>query len=366
MKKVLNKILLLSLMCSMSLFSLAEDTTEVYAHTYSFDGAPGQFSNVLPSVDSTSTLASTVTKVDSILEQEGMITLGSYGGNIVFKFATPIYNSPGLFDILIKGNAFSGSSEPGIICVMKDDNNDGLPNDTWYELVGAADTAAGNIYNYTITYQKPDESDGVLKDIPWTDSEGMSDTLPRNSFHSQTFYPLLAGSTLSFTGTKLPQNYVQNGNFFTGHDWGYGYVDNKSNNNPDDISYKFDWAVDPITRAAVTIDRVDFIKVYSGTYAINGWLGEESTEVCSLPLNLHPDYIPSHTTDLSLSPLSVTKDGTELNVCNILGQSCQLYDIQGRLLDNKRVQNGEVQFSIASLKGLYIVKCDSQVKKIVL
>lgn len=41
------------------------------------------------------------------------------------------------YDFAIEGNAFDGSSEPGIVWVMQDVNGNGLPDDTWYQLKGS-------------------------------------------------------------------------------------------------------------------------------------------------------------------------------------------------------------------------------------
>ena len=61
------------------------------------------------------------------------VSLGGFGGYIVVGFDHSIDNS-GDYDLGILGNSFSGSSEPGIVWVMQDENGNGLPDDTWYEL----------------------------------------------------------------------------------------------------------------------------------------------------------------------------------------------------------------------------------------
>ena len=61
----------------------------------------------------------------------------------------------GDYNIAITGNAFDGSSEPGIVWVMQDENGDGLPNDTWYELRGSEYGKAETWQDYAVTYHKP-------------------------------------------------------------------------------------------------------------------------------------------------------------------------------------------------------------------
>lgn len=64
------------------------------------------------------------------------MSLGAFGGYLVVGFDHSIENDGG-YNIGVSGNSFDGSSEPGIVWVMQDENGDGLPNDTWYELKGS-------------------------------------------------------------------------------------------------------------------------------------------------------------------------------------------------------------------------------------
>lgn len=73
----------------------------------------------------------------------------------------------GDYNIAITGNAFDGSSEPGIVWVMQDENGDGLPNDTWYELRGSEYGKAETWQDYAVTYHKPS---GIQLPTPWTDN----------------------------------------------------------------------------------------------------------------------------------------------------------------------------------------------------
>ncbi|RZK24692.1 MAG: PKD domain-containing protein, partial [Flavobacterium sp.] len=110
---------------------------------YEFKQAPGQFANDL-------------VKTDILLGNagNGLISLGGYGGYIVFGFDHPIENTADA-DLGIYGNPLIGAgrdfSEPGIVCVMKDENKNGLPDDTWYELAGSEYNAPSTIKNYSIT-----------------------------------------------------------------------------------------------------------------------------------------------------------------------------------------------------------------------
>ena len=62
--------------------------------------------------------------------------------------------------------------------------------------------------------------------------------------------------------------------------FGYGYADNDKNS-AEDASIDIDLAVDHEGKA-VSLNGIDFIKIYSGVNQQNGWIGECSTEVCGV------------------------------------------------------------------------------------
>ena len=164
--------------------------------------------------------------------------------------------------------------------VSKDLNKNGLPDDPWYELSGSADTDCPEkvTYNYQITYTA-----APMHDIPWTDNQGASGTVPRNGFHKQEYFPQWMSSPLTFTGTCLPKNGTNTGGEGENQYWvltsfNYGYVDNKSNTDSIANGFNIEWAVDA-ERNPVTLDFIDFVRVYTAVNQNAGWLGETSTEV---------------------------------------------------------------------------------------
>ena len=132
-----------------------------------------------------------------------------------------------------------------------------------------------------------------MKDVPWTDNQGNSGTVARNTSHRQEYFPLWLsdknGGTLTLRGTLLPDNaYDRSGR---GFDWfhyalRYGYVDNLPNTDIEGCSFNIDWAVDPITREPKILHSIDFVRVYSAQNQVCGRLGETSTEVCGA-MDLH-------------------------------------------------------------------------------
>lgn len=261
--------------------------------------APGQHVNMLPMYSDGDTYDDMLRKCTEAIgnNRGGMVTLGGWGGYITFHFDHAVRNVSGEHDIYIMGNAFTNtagsreaSSEPGIVMVSQDTNGNGLPDDTWYELAGSADTdSAANItYGYSMTYYYAE-----MQDIPWRDNRGASGAVRRNAYHTQEYFPEWAEHQLTFHGTLLPPNGSLADNDsgqWLFNAYRYGYADNHPNTidgrkNPL-CMFDIDWAVDQ-QRRPVSLSHVDFIRVYSATNQQCGWLGEVSTEICGAE-DLHP------------------------------------------------------------------------------
>jgi len=211
-----------------------------------------------------------------------LCTLGGFGGYISASFDHSILNKKGS-DLVVYGNAFAGSSEPGIVMVSFDYNANGKADDEWYELAGSEYNAEKTIHNYEITYTNPHG----YKDVPWTDNQGNSGVVKINEYHLQPYFPeFLDAETLTFKGTlletKTDLNY-QHSTYGTivynlAREW--GYVDNYSIEYPalKGNEFDFDWAVDNEGNK-VELPGVDFIKIYTATNTDGGCLGENSTEI---------------------------------------------------------------------------------------
>ena len=78
-----------------------------------------------------------------------MLGLGAFGGYVVVGFDRPIVNVPGEYDFKALGNAFTNSSEPGIVMVCQDLNKNGQPDadEPWYELAGSEYNHAETVHN---------------------------------------------------------------------------------------------------------------------------------------------------------------------------------------------------------------------------
>ena len=95
-----------------------------------------------------------------------MISLGAWGGYVVAGFDHSVDNSGGGVDLAIRGNPYSYQSEPGVVWVAQDENGDGEPNDTWYELAGSDYWLSTTKRNAQMTYYNPNYDKRYT--VPWT------------------------------------------------------------------------------------------------------------------------------------------------------------------------------------------------------
>lgn len=270
-------------------------STAEWNKIFDYTPAPGQFINELKTggFDGTQTTMETaIAYAEKRLRDENWVSLGGFGGYIVVGFDHSIDNS-GDYDFGIMANSFAGSSEPGIVWVMQDENGNGLPDDTWYELAGSETGKATTIQGYAVTYYRPT---GPMMPVQWTDNLGNYGEVDYlKQFHRQDYYyPLwIEEDSYTLTGSCLePRNYDASGNgsYWVNVEYDWGYADNFSpvdrltdednaeggvNANHFKISNAIDCECEPIH-----LDYIDFVKVQVGVNAKSGWLGELSTEVC--------------------------------------------------------------------------------------
>ncbi len=280
------------------------------------------------------------------------ISLGGFGGYIIAGFEQPIVNraeNPYGVDFSVKGNAFGGWGEPAAVQVMKDENGNGLPDDTWYELAGSEYYFNTTIKNLTMTYYNP-KYDGRYT-IPYSTDKALNGAMRTNGFHNQSYYPdpfdfNISKDSVSYTGTltkflldKSKANYVEAKRIPL-----FGYADNKPNgsnstipNNPytESVGNGFDleWAVDA-NGNHVSIDTVHFVKLYSTVQEDGGWLGEVSPEIFEIGITTpDPDYVPEdyYVHAIGAGPLQVLK-GTS-------------FQYEGLLFKNGIPRNGTATWS---------------------
>ena len=258
-----------------------QDTTPV-AHNsaylykvYEYLPGMGQFVNELPKYDEGDDAETMCRKCEQAIANNagGMVCLGGWGGYITFGFDHSVENQEGR-DIQILGNAYYmtgsavyGSSEPGIVLVSRDENKNGKPDDTWYELKGSLydDPQTNHIYQKTYTRA--------------------GDTI-QNPFHKQPYYPQwIAEDEYTLYGAKLPSQTEKISGQVVQKILDFGYVDNKPNTDIEGTSFDISWAVDA-SGQSVSLPTIDFVRVYTAIDEINSPTGELSTEITGA-IDLH-------------------------------------------------------------------------------
>lgn len=268
-------------------------STSVFSHVVEYLPAPGQFIGDLKTAGFTGeelTAEDAANYAEQRLRQNNWVSLGAFGGYIVVAFDHSVENISGA-DLAITGNSFDGSSEPGVVWVMQDENGNGLADDTWYELAGSETGKATTIQEYEVTYYRP-TSNGMP--VGWIDNKGGSGTIDYlASFHNQpSYYPTwITADSYTLRGTRLEaRNYDRSGNgsmwVQPAYDW--GYADNASERDCADAvnSLDIDNAID-ILGTPIKLEYIDFVKVQSAVQSKSGWIGELSTEVCNIAEIIH-------------------------------------------------------------------------------
>lgn len=363
---------------------------------FDYRPAPGQFINELPLYEEGDTKEDMIRKAENAIKgtNEQIVSLGGYGGYIVFGFDHMVKNIEGKRDFIVWGNAFyandnpnseapveGGSCEPGIVMVSYDANNNGLPDDEWYELAGSEYYKPETIKNYALTYYKPDpnkvevpdEENPHLNDltyIKWESNQDDEGYIVRNIFHEQSYYPLwLSDETLVFEGTKLKDNYVDE----SGQGWYYvlyanqfGYADDHPNTS-EKAQLDIDWAVDK-NGNPVKLPGIHFVKVYTGVNQTCGWLGETSTEVLGAEdLNFSISNIYDESID-QINSLVLLQNPVEdeMILTSNSSQQIVIYDINGRRVLMADILGGTNYVDCSDLtQGIYIIRSGSESIKFV-
>ncbi len=259
---------------------------------YEYTPAPGQFTNT-ENAGSPQAAEHLIGGVNPIL------SLGACGGYIIFGFEQAVENHPDNpfgVDFTIFGNPMQDWSEAGVVYVMRDDNNNGLPDDTWYELAGSDYFFSDTQHHYSITYTNPNDS----VDVPWSDNQGNTGVIESNSYHKQPYYPKqtlfphIPTNEYTLKGTKLNNPIDNVGGMYKSYQRAFGYADNlmkksapytlpdnpytEEQENAGGDAFDISWAVDSLGQY-VDLDKIHFVKVQTAVQGQAGWLGELSTDL---------------------------------------------------------------------------------------
>jgi hypothetical protein len=287
--------------------------SQYIAEVLEYVPAPSQYMNAVP-WSAPSSPASIVGGIN------GSLSLGGFGGYVVFRFEEAVENDPDHpfgVDFTLFGNPMPNWSEPGIVSVMKDENGNGQPDDTWFELAGADHNFSSTVRNYSVTYRNPGTD--TATDIPWSDNLGQTGFVKANSFFRQPYYPLqdsfpaIGQEQYTLSGTLI-RSTVDTGFATSIYSLrrAFGYVDNQFRGAPPYTlpdnpytpevehaggdAFDISWAVDDAGNYT-ELDRIHFIKVHSAVNDGAGWLGQISTEITGAVVTI-PDPSVTGTDEL--------------------------------------------------------------------
>lgn len=269
---------------------MSEASSKFISKVIEFNPAPGQYGQQGYASQSAA---------QGLVGKSGMVSLGMFGGYIIFQFDHSVINLPGT-DFVIGGNPMATAAEPGAVMVSYDANGNGLPDDEWYELKGSLYDAPETVHGYSITYKKDTENNCIR----WTDNQGEEGTISWNGTNKKLAWWPKENLTDEYTlsGNKIGIVTMWNASdLLQGLTHGYVDVltddyntviggDNDTKGNKFDIS----WAVDSQGKA-VKLLAIDFIKVYNPVFAIDHnypAFNEVSTEVCK-GVSLTPANLPA-------------------------------------------------------------------------
>lgn len=257
-------------------------SSDTKVKVYNILPAPGQFVQQITGKTEAEACRYAETRMNEVVSY---VSLGAWGGYMVVGFDHSVYNASASdnsqYDFSVMGNAFDGSSEPGIVYVMQDENGNGLPDDTWYELKGSETGKSTTWQNYSVTYYRPPTYN---MPVQWVDNRGNAGTTDR----SPAFPGWIKGDSYELRGTRIKERTTFNNGIWRNESYGWGYADNygddflaKGDNHDADaagVGFKIKNAIYP-DGSPVNLRYVDFIKVQTGVQAQAGVLGEVSTEI---------------------------------------------------------------------------------------
>jgi hypothetical protein len=211
--------------------------------------------------------------------------IGAYGGYFIVGFDHSVNNAINKADLQISGNPLATWCEQGIVWVMQDENGNGEPDDTWYELKGSETGKAETKQRLAMTYFKPAAANS---NVLWMDNAGRAGSVDWNGYHQQQYYyPMfITEDKYTLTGTCIASTSGMSGGLEVAMCYNWGYVDNNSSDNsrPSNLF----WIEDAIQvdGSSVSLQYIDFVKVHTATTGKGAAVGEVSTEGF-LPIDLN-------------------------------------------------------------------------------
>ncbi|MEA4918743.1 hypothetical protein [Proteiniphilum sp.] len=268
--------------------------SEKIAKVYEYTPAPGWRVSSYGNAGSTKEMV--IETVENRLAADQFVSLGDFGGYIIFGFDHTVINKPDLRDFRITSSTGkTNNTRPGVIMVSYDTNGNGEADDEWYEIAGSEYHHVQTVRGIDITYYKPTEplenfqmGDNYLK---WTTNKEEEGYITKKMIpDASPVYPLWYRGNqeeqITFKNlTKLRSTIVMNGMFpdqssdANYKPFDYGYACNVGDANKVGTSIDIAWAVDGDGKY-VNLPGIDFVKVYTGTFIERGmYYGEADSDI---------------------------------------------------------------------------------------
>jgi hypothetical protein len=189
--------------------------------------------------------------------------LGGFGGSVVYGFDHSVENKPGQYSLTIPGNSFAGWGEPGVVWVMQDENGNGQPDDTWYELAGSEFGKPSETRRYAAAY--------TTQEV-YIDNTGASEAWKYGSYLTTEYFTWSSepGNYVIFSGTKLQENSYTEGGILYHPGPAWGYADS-------DKYFRISDAIQADGSPA-NLDYIDFVRVQSACLFDTKVVSEVTTE----------------------------------------------------------------------------------------
>jgi hypothetical protein len=176
---------------------------------------------------------------------------GGFGGYGVYQFDHSVGRKGTDGKEIKVGGNLGPWTEPGAIWVSMDDNGNGIPDDTWYEVKGSEHSAPDTFHRYAVTFRA---------DKTWIDNLGGAGTYPDLQVYTGGEKP-----EMTFVGTRLDKRTVGLAGV-----WGYADV-------ADDQKISISNAVQ-VDGTPANLPFIDFVKIVTAVHHGYDDLGEISTE----------------------------------------------------------------------------------------
>lgn len=287
MKRIVSVLLCIVMLaaCVLPVYAESENTAEVLE----FLVAPGQYTN----------MTNFGVNIENTINGKSAVTsLGNFGGYVIYKFSRPIMNSDNNacgIDFVVNGNAFNGSpgaAEPGQVWVSQN-------GEEWYALAGSEHYENETIWDYSVTYIKPDDYTAKCNFTDSLGDSGVVSTSTASRYPESSVYTTvnIPENNLTLSGVLLKKSRIPSTAVTI--ETQFGYVDSKLTSNSSvpsnpyladpvknckDGQFDISWAVDK-NGLGVSLDWIKYIKVQTACFIDSSAFGEKSTEISSVMIS---------------------------------------------------------------------------------